>query len=146
MTHHRQAGLFVLAILLVFLWFGKIAGPALASSTGLALATLPSEDSPPTATVSRPELPLPRTEIVTLPLIEQNSGDRFLAPVVESLVLQETPVPDSPGPSPTPTSTPLPPQTGAANLPIVIGAAAIYLIVILAWLLVGWRPRSSQGL
>jgi hypothetical protein len=69
-----------------------------------------------------------------------------LTPIVGSNVLQETAAPTSPGPSPTPTSTPLPPQTGATNLPIVIGASAIYLIILLAWLLVGWRPRRPAEL
>lgn len=145
MIHHRQVNLHALFLLLGFFWFGTIVQIAWVSDES-PVATLPAEEFPPTLSSPTFEPILMKTEIVTLPLIEQNSGGVFLTPVVDSSILQETPVPGSPGPSPTPTSTPLPPQTGATNLPIVIGAAAIYLIIILAWLLVGWRPKRSDDL
>ena len=145
MIHHRQVKLHISLMLLAFLCFGTLGRIAWAGEGNLA-ATLPSGEFPPATAsptfVIKPE----KTEIVTLPLVEQNSGNALLTPVVDSVILQETALPGSPGPSPTPTTTPLPPQTGATNLPIVIGASMIYLILLMAWLLVGWRPRKSADL
>jgi hypothetical protein len=111
---------------------------------GYLLATLPPAEFTPTATYLLPLTTPVETEIVTLPLVGQNSGYPLLTPVVDSLRLQETPVPGSPELTATPTSTPLPPQTGTTNLPIVVGASAIYAIIILAWLMIGLRPRRSS--
>jgi hypothetical protein len=80
------------------------------------------------------------TSIVNLPIIEQN-------------VAQETPSPESENPEPeiivvletfTPTPTPIPQQTGSTNLPIVIGAAAIILVVVLAWFFVSYLPEKKE--
>ncbi|MBE9473266.1 MAG: hypothetical protein IMY85_00125 [Chloroflexi bacterium] len=80
------------------------------------------------------------TIIINLPIIEQN-------------VPTETPIPlngDSQAGSETelytgtPTPTPIPVQTGSVNLPIVIGALAIMLVIILAWFFVGYLPATNK--
>ena len=139
---NRQIHLHVFALLLALIWIGTIAGFPRANNKVLAAATLPPEDLSPTTATPQLVITPATTEIITLPLVEQNSGDGIPSPVVESLTLQETPVPEVPEPTPTPTI--LPPQTGTANLPIVVGAAVIFSIIIMAWLLVGWRPKRPQ--
>ena len=80
------------------------------------------------------------TVIVNLPIIEQN-------------VSQETPTPQDKVQeviaaaaldTPTPTPTPIPQQTGATNLPIVIGALAIMIVVVLAWFFVSYLPGRKE--
>lgn len=146
MKQHGRVSLQGVALLLALFCFGTIGGFALAGDVVLAAATLPPEDHSPTLTPPQAGVTPVTTEVITLPLVEHNSGERILTPVVEPYVLQETPLPEEPQPTPTITPTPLPPQTGLTNLPIVIGASAIFLIIIFAWLLVGLRPRSPSNL
>jgi hypothetical protein len=79
------------------------------------------------------------TIIFNLPIIEQNSPigtpvppDEGLEPEVEIETITNTP-----------TATPIPVQTGSVNLPIVLGALAIILVIILAWFFVGFLPSKT---
>jgi hypothetical protein len=144
MKHHRQVSLHGLALLLALFWSGTIGGFALARDMSLGAVTLPPDDLIPTVAPSQAVITPIKTEIITLPLVEQNSGEGMMTPVMEIYILQDTPVPEELQSTPTPTPTPLPPQTGTANLPIVIGATLIFLVIILAWLLVGWRPKRPS--
>lgn len=80
------------------------------------------------------------TVIVNLPIIEHNVSQETPAPqedvqeVVAATALDTL----------TPTSTPIPQQTGATNLPIVIGALAIMIVVILAWFFVSYLPGRKE--
>jgi hypothetical protein len=77
----------------------------------------------------------------------------FNLPIVEQNAPTETPIPEiypAPGvgletPSGTPTPTPIPIQTGANNLPIVIGAFAIIFVIVLAWFFIGYLPARNKG-
>lgn len=77
----------------------------------------------------------------------------FNLPIVEQNAPTETPIPEiypAPGagietPIGTPTPTPIPVQTGANNLPIVIGAFAIIFVIVLAWFFIGYLPASNKG-
>jgi hypothetical protein len=74
------------------------------------------------------------TIVINLPIIEQNEPEI-------------TPVPDTSDQidTPTPTPTPIPVQTGTTNLPIVIGAAAIIVVILLAWLFIRYIPSKKQA-
>ena len=72
-------------------------------------------------------------------------------PIIEHNVSQETPNPQDDVQEvvaatalETPTPTPIPQQTGATNLPIVIGALAIMIVVILAWFFVSYLPGRKE--
>lgn len=80
------------------------------------------------------------TIIVNLPIIEQNALTATPVPVNDGSEAGSEIVPD---PS-TPTPTPIPVQTGSVNLPIVIGALAIIVVIILAWLFVGFLPDKNK--
>ena len=99
--------------------------------------------APGLATSPTPEPALAKTEIVRLPLVEKSLSEHSLHAVLAVQALQESPVPDAPTPTITP--TPLPPQTGLTNLPIVLGAAAIVIVIFIAWLLIGLRPRNRTS-
>lgn len=45
----------------------------------------------------------------------------------------------------TPTPTPIPIQRGSVNLPIVIGALAIILVIMLAWFFKSFLPKINRG-
>jgi hypothetical protein len=45
----------------------------------------------------------------------------------------------------TPTPTPIPVQRGSVNLPIVIGALAIILVIMLAWFFKSFLPKINRG-
>jgi hypothetical protein len=133
----------VFAFILALILISSLAGAILTPSRLIAAVTLlPPEELTPTTVLEEPQLSPQGTEIITLPLVERNSGSDSITPVVDSAVLQATPVPETPEQTPTPTV--LPPQTGMTNLPIVIGGAVIVLVILVAWLLVGWRPKSSM--
>jgi len=79
------------------------------------------------------------TIYINLPIIEQNA--------------QTTPEPVAEDPGAvtdveidigTPTPTPIPIQSGSENLPIVIGALAIIIVIILAWFFIGFLPNRSR--
>jgi hypothetical protein len=133
----------VFVFILTLILISSLAGAILTPSRLIAAVTLlPPEELTPTTVLEKPTLSPQGTEIITIPLVEQNSGSDSITPVVDSAVLQVTTVPENPEQTPTPTF--LPPQTGTANLPIVIGGAVIVLVILLAWLLVGWRPKRSM--
>lgn len=75
-------------------------------------------------------------------------------PIIEHHALTETPIPPSDLSPPetdiqvetsTPTPTPIPAQTGQVNIPIVFGAFAIILVIILAWFFVGYLPAKRKN-
>ena len=81
------------------------------------------------------------TIIINLPIIEQN------VPTSTPLPNENYPAPESgvetvPG---TPTPTPIPIQTGSENIPIVIGAFAIIIVILLAWFFIGYLPSRNKG-
>ena len=80
------------------------------------------------------------TIIVNLPIIEHNAPTTTPVPLnSDSQADSETELNTS-----TPTPEPLPVQTGSVNLPIVIGALAIMLVIILAWFFVGYLPAKNK--
>jgi hypothetical protein len=87
----------------------------------------PNEQNAPTETV-----------FINLPIIEQNAQSTPEPVVDESgeanIIETETG---------TPTATPIPVQTGTTNLPIVIGALAIIIVIILAWFFIGFLPNRN---
>ena len=75
------------------------------------------------------------TQVITLPLVEQNSSATTPIPAsLEEILLREE---HSVTETPTATATIFPQQTGATNLPITIGATIILGVIILAWLIFG---------
>ena len=75
------------------------------------------------------------TQVINLPLVEQNPSAATPIPAsLEEILLREE---HSVTETPTATATIFPQQTGATNLPIVLGAIVIMAIIVLAWLLVG---------
>lgn len=81
------------------------------------------------------------TLVINLPIVEQN------APTSTPTPLGGYPGPNQATPSETftPTTTPIPVQTGATNLPIVLGAIGIIVVIIIAWLFFGYLPQRSKG-
>jgi hypothetical protein len=78
----------------------------------------------------------------------------FNLPIVEHNVPVSTPIPNEIYPAPgvviestpgTPTPTPIPVQSGSDNLPIVIGALAIIIVILFAWFFVGYIPSRNKG-
>ncbi|MCK4726136.1 MAG: hypothetical protein KAT29_10045 [Anaerolineales bacterium] len=78
----------------------------------------------------------------------------FNLPIIEQNVPPSTPVPNENYPAPetgfetvpgTPTPTPIPVQTGSDNVPIVIGAFAIIIVILLAWFFIGYLPSRNKG-
>ena len=78
------------------------------------------------------------TIIVNLPIIEHNAQ---ATPEPVGGDFAEIDAETDPG---TPTPTPIPVQRGSTNLPIVIGALAIILVIILAWFFVGYLPSRNR--
>ena len=81
------------------------------------------------------------TLVFNLPIIEQS------APTSTPLPMEGYPAPESgveivPG---TPTPSPIPIQTGSVNVPIVIGALAIIIVILLAWFFLGYLPARNKG-
>lgn len=85
----------------------------------------------PTNTVTPTQVP---TKVFNLPMVQQEAP----FPIGTSQISGEQ------LPPPTPTPTPIPPQTYEDNAPIVFGAMAIVLIIILAWFFVG-RKTFDPG-
>jgi hypothetical protein len=80
------------------------------------------------------------TIIVNLPIIEQNAPAATPVPlIVDSPAESETELNTG-----TPAPTPIPAQTGSVNIPIVFGALAIILVIILAWFFVGYLPAKNK--
>jgi hypothetical protein len=80
------------------------------------------------------------TIIINLPIIEQNAPTTTPVPLnVDSPAESETELNTG-----TPTPTPIPAQTGSVNIPIVFGALAIILVIILAWFFVGYLPAKNK--
>ena len=80
------------------------------------------------------------TIIVNLPIIEQNAPTKTPVPLNDdSQADSETELNTG-----TPTYQPISVQTGSVNLPIVIGALAIMLVIILAWFFVGYLPAKNK--
>lgn len=78
----------------------------------------------------------------------------FNLPIVEHNVPVSTPIPNEIYPAPgaviestpgTPTPIPIPVQSGSDNLPIVIGALAIIIVILFAWFFVGYIPSRNKG-
>lgn len=102
---------------------------------------------------------IPQEEVLdnqNSPALQTNSPTEtliFNLPIVEQNAPTDTPIPDlypEPGsvletPPGTPTPTPIPVQTGANNLPIVIGAFAIISVILLAWFFIGYLPARNKG-
>ena len=80
------------------------------------------------------------TVIFNLPIVEQN------APTSTPIPAEIYPAPEvgTEIPPGTPTPTPIPVQTGAVNLPIVIGALAIIVVILFAWFFVGYLPSKVK--
>lgn len=57
--------------------------------------------------------------------------------------LESAPTEAEPDPG-TPTPTPIPIQRGSTNLPIVFGALAIVIVIILAWFFIGFLPNKYK--
>ncbi len=80
------------------------------------------------------------TIIVNLPIIEHNAPTTTpVPPNSDSQSDSETELNTG-----TPTYQPISVQTGSVNLPIVIGALAIMLVIILAWFFVGYLPAKNK--
>lgn len=81
------------------------------------------------------------TTFVNLPLIEENSARDPSGASADTVLISEL----SQEVTITPTPTPIPQQGASVNIPIVLGALAIILVVILAWFFVYYLPgrRSS---
>jgi hypothetical protein len=80
------------------------------------------------------------TIVINLPIIEQNAPAATLVPLIaDSSAESETELNIG-----TPTPTPIPAQTGSVNIPIVFGALAIILVIILAWFFVGYLPAKNK--
>ena len=80
------------------------------------------------------------TIIINLPIIEQNAPTKTPVPLNDdSQANSETELNTG-----TPTYQPISVQTGSVNLPIVIGALAIMLVIILAWFFVGYLPAKNK--
>lgn len=78
----------------------------------------------------------------------------FNLPIIEQNVPTSTPVPDENYPAPesgvetvagTPTPTLIPAQSGSDNVPIVIGAFAIIIVILFAWVFIGYLPSRNKG-
>jgi hypothetical protein len=80
---------------------------------------------------------------VNLPIVEQSAPAATLVPVIYSSGSNELAEEDTSTPTPTP--TPIPIQSGSTNFPIVIGALAIIIVIILTWFFVGYLPSRSKG-
>lgn len=80
------------------------------------------------------------TNSINLPLVEQNSPETTPTP--------NGGYPEASNLTPEFTSTPTPipviPQTGSVNIPIVLGALAIIIVVVLAWLFISYLPKRKQ--
>ena len=81
------------------------------------------------------------TIIVNLPIIEQNAQATPEPVGGASDDIAEIEAETDPG---TPTPTPIPVQRGSTNLPIVVGALAIIIVIILAWFFVGYLPSRNR--
>lgn len=83
------------------------------------------------------------TIVINLPVIENNNPNSTPIPFENYPppgLVTETPVLTQ-----TPTQTPIPVQTGTVNLPIVIGAVAIIVVILFAWFFVGFLPSRNIG-
>ena len=78
----------------------------------------------------------------------------FNLPIIEQSIPTTTPIPNENYPAPesgveivpgTPTPIPIPVQTGSDNVPIVIGAFAIIIVILLAWFFIGYFPSRNKG-
>ena len=118
----------------------------------VAYSTTPAVGRELNAGVSIPDEPIEQRQtiqinqqvtanvIVNLPIIEQNAPTKTPVPLnSDSQANSETELNTS-----TPTPNPIPVQTGSVNLPIVIGALAIMLVIILAWFFVGYLPAKNK--
>jgi len=74
------------------------------------------------------------TIVINLPIIEQNEPE--ITPVPDTIDQIDTS---------TPTPTPIPVQTGTTNLPIVIGAAVIIVVILMAWFFIRYIPNKKQA-
>ena len=75
------------------------------------------------------------TQVINLPLIEQNAPAATPIPfMVEEILFSDG---SSVTETPTATATIIPQQTGATNLPITLGALIILGIIVLAWVIFG---------
>lgn len=77
------------------------------------------------------------TTLVNLPIIEGNSIQNTVEPVEGYPATVNT----TPG---TPTPPPIPPQSGSVNIPIVIGAFAIILVVVMSWFFIYYLPNKRR--
>ena len=118
----------------------------------VAYSTTPTVGRELNAGVSIPDEPIEQRQtiqinqqvtanvIVNLPIIEQNAPTNTPVPLnSDSQADSETELNTG-----TPTPKPIPVQTGSVNLPIVIGALAIMLVIILAWFFVGYLPAKNK--
>lgn len=76
------------------------------------------------------------TLVYNLPIIEHNTSELTPLPT-DAYPAPETAVPTITG---TPTPTQIPVQSGSENLPIVLGAGAIIVVILLAWFFIGYLP------
>jgi hypothetical protein len=88
----------------------------------------PNEQVSPTVTI-----------YINLPIIEQDAQT-----TPEPIATDPEPVTEIEAETGTPTPTPIPVQTGSVNLPIVIGALAIIVVIILAWFFIGFLPNRNR--
>jgi hypothetical protein len=81
---------------------------------------------PPSAT------PVP-TQIVIFPLVKQDGATTGNPQILQ---VHSTPAEDTDTPTPTITPTFIPPQDNSTNVPIVFGAMAIVVVIVVAWFFV----------
>jgi hypothetical protein len=128
-------------------WFASAEGLAQGDFNAVQAGTLAPEDLLSLTPTLEPTLVT--TEIVTIPLVGQNSAAAApgeTTPVLKLAGISQADAPLQTGPTPTITPTLLPPQTGSYNMPIVFGATAIVGVIVVAWLLVGLRPKKTPNL
>lgn len=125
----------VFLIASTFGYFGNFWNPSVNSQIELLHSQLKSENyqvDSPTETV-----------VLNLPVIENNSQNS--TPIPQDNYPPPGVVTETPQFTETPTPTPIPVQTGTVNLPIVIGAVAIIVVIFFAWFFVGFLPSRNRG-
>ena len=137
MKHSQQVSIVILLITIVS-FLGYSSTSAAAENRTWILHQINGQDQASGHYRSTKQDSPTETIYVNLPIIEQNA-QTTPEPIDGSIAEVETDT--DPG---TPTPTPIPIQRGSVNLPIVIGALAIILVIILAWFFVGYLPGRKR--
>jgi hypothetical protein len=80
------------------------------------------------------------TMVINLPIVEQNAPTSTATPIGG----YPDPILSTPSETFTPTTTPLPVQTGSTNVPILLGAIGIIVVILIAWLFFGYLPQRPK--